>query len=211
VNPWNQLRAAAVLPDETNPDIVAEDVRQVFLPKTPETFVHDDDGNLTVDGRFTYVWDAENRLIAVESRAGAPAGSKVKETWTHRPDGRWLERATFTWDTAASGWQPAALTRFLWDGNVLLAELDAAGTLLRGYVRGLDLSGTMQGAGGVGGLLFLQIYSNSQLLSSSFYTHDGNGNVTAPLDAATGALAAEYAYGPFGEALRVRPTRLGNR
>ncbi len=34
----------------------------VFLPQTPEIFSHDADGNLTNDGHWAYVWDAENRL-----------------------------------------------------------------------------------------------------------------------------------------------------
>ena len=37
----------------------------VFVPKTAESFGYDADGNLTSDGRWTYIWDAENRLIAM--------------------------------------------------------------------------------------------------------------------------------------------------
>ena len=33
--------------------------------------------------------------------------------------------------------------------------------------------------------------------------YDGNGNVTALINAADGALAANYEYGPFGEAIRM--------
>ena len=38
-----------------------------FLPKTPEASYYDDDGNLLTDGRWGYNWDAENRLISMES------------------------------------------------------------------------------------------------------------------------------------------------
>jgi YD repeat-containing protein len=31
-----------------------------------ESLGYDDDGNLTSDARWTYTWDAENRLIAME-------------------------------------------------------------------------------------------------------------------------------------------------
>ena len=34
----------------------------IFLPQSPESFTYDLDGNLSVDGRWTYTWDAENRL-----------------------------------------------------------------------------------------------------------------------------------------------------
>jgi RHS repeat-associated protein len=65
-------------------------------------------------------------------------------------------------------------------------------------VWGTDLYGTFQGAGGVGGLLF-------STLSSQLPTHapayDGNGNVIAYVDMATGAASATYDYGAFGEPL----------
>ncbi|HWQ90920.1 MAG TPA: hypothetical protein VN673_04560 [Clostridia bacterium] len=44
-----------------------------FIPPSMETFVHDDDGNLTSDARWDYEWDAENRLKVVRSRSGSPA------------------------------------------------------------------------------------------------------------------------------------------
>ena len=37
---------------------------------------------------------------------------------------------------------------------------------------------------------------------SHFCAYDGNGNVTALVKASDGTLAAQYAYGPFGELLR---------
>jgi YD repeat-containing protein len=40
----------------------------VFVPKTPETFTYDADGNLLSDGRWNYTWDAENRLVGTPLR-----------------------------------------------------------------------------------------------------------------------------------------------
>ena len=34
----------------------------LFLPRTPEVFTYDQDGNQTSDGHWMYTWDAENRL-----------------------------------------------------------------------------------------------------------------------------------------------------
>jgi YD repeat-containing protein len=48
-------------------DIVSETSGTSFVPKTPETFGYDLDGNLTSDGRWTYVWDAENRLVSMQT------------------------------------------------------------------------------------------------------------------------------------------------
>ncbi|MDI9382261.1 MAG: hypothetical protein QM845_15530, partial [Verrucomicrobiota bacterium] len=51
----------------------------------------------------------------------------------------------------------------LYEGWNVVAELDANATnaRLRTYVWGLDLSGTRQGAGGVGGLLWVNNYQTS--------------------------------------------------
>jgi RHS repeat-associated protein len=88
---------------------------------------------------------------------------------------------------------------FVYDGWNLIAELtEVSGqmSVVRSHVWGLDLSGTEQGAGGVGGLLFTT--SHLPLASSHFACFDGNGNVTALVDSATGNVAATYEYDPFG-------------
>ncbi|HEV2392602.1 MAG TPA: RHS repeat-associated core domain-containing protein [Verrucomicrobiae bacterium] len=66
---------------------------------------------------------------------------------------------------------------------------------------GTDLSGSPQGAGGVGGLLEVSAISNSQI-TNCFAAFDGNGNVLGLVNAADGTLAAQYDYGPFGEVIR---------
>lgn len=38
----------------------------VFVAKTAELFYYDEDGNLTIDGRWVLTWDAENRLVQME-------------------------------------------------------------------------------------------------------------------------------------------------
>src|SRR5205085_5914277 len=71
-------------------------------------------------------------------------------------------------------------TIFVYDGWNLVAELDTSHSPLRTYMWGLDLSGSLQGAGGVGGLLAISDSStiNSQA-STHFVSYDGNGNVSA--------------------------------
>lgn len=75
--------------------------------------------------------------------------------------------------------------------------------LLSSFLWGLDLSGSPQGAGGVGSLLAVSDQStiNSQP-SSHFVSYDGNGNVAALVNAADGTPSASYEYGPFGELIR---------
>jgi RHS repeat-associated protein len=64
----------------------------------------------------------------------------------------------------------------------------------------------LQGAGGVGGVLAVQAGSSAQCGAMANTTHfacyDGNGNVTALMNAATGEESARYEYAPFAERLR---------
>jgi len=64
------------------------------------------------------------------------------------------------------------------------------------YAWGLDLSGSLQGAGGVGGLLS-QTEITASGASSYFPLADANGNAVTYLDAA-GNVQAHYVYDAFG-------------
>ncbi len=185
-------------------DAVTEVSRFAFTPKTPESYVHDADGNLTDDARWKYTWDGENRLIAVETQptdviAGAP---KQKTEFVYDNDSRRVAERTYSWNAATNTWVLNGSLLFVYDGWNLLAELDAmnANAPVRSYVWGLDLSGSMLGAGGVGGLLFATAHQPAPATYSLAY--DGNGNVTSLVDQAAGAIAAEFEYGAFGELLK---------
>ena len=83
----------------------------------------------------------------------------------------------------------------------LLAELNGTNNaVIRSYLWGSDLSGTIQGAGGVGGLL--EVTYNGAQTTNCFVGFDGNGNVAALADAAGTNILAQYDYGPFGEVIR---------
>jgi RHS repeat-associated protein len=89
---------------------------------------------------------------------------------------------------------------FIYDGWNVIEETIAPATgpvETAEHVWGTDLSGTAQGAGGVGGLLLRESSANG----ASYYHYDGNGNVTA-LTSAAGVVQAAYTYGAFGETLR---------
>jgi RHS repeat-associated protein len=62
---------------------------------------------------------------------------------------------------------------------------------------GQDLSGTLQGAGGVGGLLIASING-----TNCFPCFDGNGNVMGLVNSADGTVVAEYEYSPVGVTLK---------
>ena len=169
-----------------------------FIPQTPETPAYDDDGNLTSDGRWTYTWDAENRLVSVVARADIPDAAKRRVDFVYDYQGRRMQKIVSAWN--GSAYVTENTNRFVYDGWDLVAELDANASLVRSYMWGLDLSGTMQGAGGVGGLLQTIYYGLST--TNCFPTFDGNGNVTALVNAQDGGITAQYEYGPFGEVLR---------
>jgi RHS repeat-associated protein len=89
------------------------------------------------------------------------------------------------------------------DGNVVIQERDINNLPRVTYTRGNDLSGSLQGAGGIGGLLARS--DNTQMIIGSptahaFYHADGNGNVTMLINSYQ-AIVAKYLYDPFGNTL----------
>jgi RHS repeat-associated protein len=171
----------------------------VFVPRTGELFGHDTDGNLTSDGRWAYTWDGENRLVRMV--ANTAVGPQQRLDFEYDWQGRRIRKVVWP-NTGGTGTTTANLL-FVYDGWNLVAELNATNkTVIRSYVWGLDLSGSEQGAGGVGGLLAVKPGNGM----AQFAAYDGNGNVTALVDGTTGTYTARYEYGPFGEPIRVSGT-----
>jgi RHS repeat-associated protein len=104
--------------------------------------------------------------------------------------------------TTAGSWTFTKETRYLYDGNLVVQERDQNNIPQVSYTRGTDLSGTLQGLGGIGGLLART--ENPLMLSSqpstTFYHVDGNGNITALINP-TQLIVAKYSYDAFGEIL----------
>ena len=172
----------------------------VWVPRTPEAFACDLDGNLTSDGRWNYTWDGENRLVRMVAITVVGPQQRLDFAYDHQ--GRRITKRV--WNNTTGTGALAVDQKFLYDGWNLVAELNATNnTVVRSHVWGLDLSGSLQGAGGVGGLLWLRDTStfNNQP-STHFASYDGNGNVTMLVNAADGTETARYEYGPFGELLR---------
>ena len=172
-----------------------------FVARTPEAFGYDSDGNLTNDGRFAYFWDAENRLIAAEELTAPSGRGRVRVENRYDSQSRRFRKLVYT--RSADLWSLTSDLFFLYDGWNLIREErrpDAKNrTMNYAYTWGLDLSGTAQGAGGIGGLLAAS-YGHTSAVASVFYTFDGNGNVS-DLIAANGTLAAHYEFDPFGNTL----------
>ena len=168
-----------------------------FLAGTPEAFGYDLDGNLTSDGRWTYTWDAENRLVRMV--ANTAVGPQQRLDFEYDASSRRIGKKV--WNNTAGSGSPLLEQKFVYDGWNLLAILNSQSSILQSFLWGLDLSGSLQGAGGVGGLLAVKPASGNAL----FVAYDGNGNVMGLVDATTGTKTAEYAYGPFGEPIQLTP------
>ncbi|MFC4992846.1 RHS repeat domain-containing protein [Rubritalea tangerina] len=141
------------------------------------TRVHDEDGNLTDDGEKLYVWDAENRLIEIKNKSD----NSTVATYAYDYHSRRITKTV-----------GSAVTNFIYDRWNPIAVFTGT-TLGTSYTWGTDLSGRMQDAGGVGGLLAVNDGS-----ATYYPTYDGNGNVSEYVDA-TGASVAHYEYDAFGQ------------
>ena len=106
-------------------------------------------------------------------------------------------RREYTWFSGA--WLQTNEVHYIYDGNLVIQERDANNVPTLSYTRGRDLSGGLQGAGGIGGLLAMSQGSGASL-QHSFYHADANGNITA-LANSKQAIVARYLYDPFGNIL----------
>lgn len=143
--------------------------------------VYDADGNMTVCGPWSYAYDSANRLTAVSSNG------VLLVTNSYDARARRVRKVT-----------PEAMTTFFYDDWNLVEEHVAytnGTTSTIHYYWGKDLSGTLQGAGGVGGLLYLTINGTIYIPC-----YDNNGNVTRYLDA-SGTTVANYTYDAFGRTI----------
>jgi len=169
-----------------------------LVAKHPEAFSYDADGNLTQDGRWHYTWDGENRLVRMSSANTNPAvGPQQWVEFEYDWQGRRISKKV---GAAGAGVATNDL-RFVYDGWTVAAILNSDFSLFTSFAWGLDLSGTLQGAGGGGCLLWMTVPSGANA-GRYFCAYDGNGNVMALVSAADGSVAARYEYGPFGELIR---------
>jgi len=123
--------------------------------------------------------------------------------WTYDAFGRRIRQRTLVWTNNA--WLVIGDLKFISDPMLFgrhIVELNATNNaLVRSYVWGLDLSETLEGAGG---LLWVTLYTAfGSVVGTHFAAYDGNGNIVALLAASDGSVNACYEYGPFGEPIRV--------
>ncbi len=162
-----------------------------WLPAS-STFTYDANGNLTGDGQRSFEYDDANQLTAVQ------VANAWRSEFAYDGLGRRRVRTEKVWN--GSGWTISQVVRYLYDGMVVIRERDGNNVPQITYTRGLDLSGRLQRAGGIGGLLartdHQEAFVNPQL-ATTFYHSDGGGNVMMLVDGYQ-HVAAQYHYDPFG-------------
>jgi RHS repeat-associated protein len=174
-----------------------------LTPLGGSSYTYDSNGNLTSDGTRSFAYDDENQLVAVW----------VSNSWSNSfaYDGLLRKRIEqqYSYLPSSSSYLLTNEIHYIYDGNVVVEERDKNNEPLTTYTRGLDLSGTLQDAGGIGGLLarsdnqkiipaiLSPEHPNPQNVVTSFYFNDAQGNVIA-LVSAGDTLLAQYKYDPFG-------------
>ena len=178
----NVLEAVYYGPPITNAGHIATSTVTVVLGET--SYAHDDNGNLTEDANFHYHFDLANQLTNVVSKETA------QSVFSARYDGlnRRVEVTRHGTNTERYVYFPASFNVF--------AVLDATNGVKEVYTHGPDLSGTLGGAGGIGGILHV-----TPLLGGAgggfFYHADALGNVILTTDS-SGETTSTHRYTPFG-------------
>ncbi|NBB77844.1 MAG: hypothetical protein GVY36_00095 [Verrucomicrobia bacterium] len=135
---------------------------------------YDDDGNFIGDGSWQYTWNNENRLSSATN-------GTVTIDFTYDYQGRLVKKDDGT-----------DIKVYVYDGWNRIATFDEDSSSVLSassfFLWGLDLSGSMQGAGGVGGLL---------KEGDRYPLYDANGNIMQKLDG-TGTAVMSVDYDPFG-------------
>ena len=128
------------------------------------SYLYDANGNLISDGTRTYSYDVENRMVASSNGAAL----------SYDPLGR-LYQVTLA----------AATTRFLYDGDALVAEYDASGVMSRRYLHwdGADVP--------------VMSYAGAALTSPSYLHPDHQGSIVA-ISGAAGTPVTINRYDEYG-------------
>lgn len=184
-------------------------------PSPANALTYDSNGNIASaqSGHSAYAYDDENRLIEWAHYQNSPSNPTAGDTITELAYdglGRLRQRAEYVYPNSGIGqlpspantnWQLVAATAYIYDGLRVIQERDSNNVPVVSYTRGTDLSGSLEGAGGIGGLLARSSgYSGGNWSTHNYYHADGNGNTTY-LETSAQGLAASYRYDPFGNTI----------
>ena len=181
---------------------------QLTNSNTTGTQTYDGNGNVTYSAATWngYAYSDENQLIdwyyydgGYNGNGSPTSGGDFRAEFVYDGRGRLRKRIEYT--TSGSTWSVSTETRYLYDGMRVVQERNGSNTPQVSYTRGTDLGGSLEAAGGIGGLLARSHgYSGGNWSTHNYYHADGNGNVTYLVNSSQG-LGASYKYDPFGNTI----------
>ncbi len=166
--------------------LVVSTINPTRLPVSVN-LTYDHDGNLLSDGLKNYTYDEIGQLASIS------VAHQWRTEFVYDALGRRRVAKDYGW--SGGGWTKTNETRYVYDRMAILQERDGSNAVKVTYSRGLDLSGSFQGAGGIGGLL-----ARTDASGSVYYHADQGGNITLLTDS-SGDVVARYLYDPFGTVL----------
>ena len=170
--------------------------------------VYDDENELT---RYFHYQNGINNPTAGDTRTDfvydglMRLRKRIEWVWTCNPQGSPQGGAQPNGSGGGGGsscfWRDVSETWYVYDGRRVVQERDSNNVPTVSYTRGNDLSVSLQGAGGIGGLLARSSgYSSGNWTSHADYYADANGNITSLIDG-NQSVVASYRYDPFGNVI----------
>jgi RHS repeat-associated protein len=166
----------------------------------------DNNGNLTNDGTRSFAFDCENQLTNVT------IANSYQKNFAYDGLNRLRIKREYGW--IGGTWVQTNEVHFIYDDGQVIQLRNSNNVPTLTLTRGLDFSGSVQGAGfpgqitatagGIGGLLAMTEGSGT----TSYYHSDGIGNVTALMDANEN-IVARREYDPFGRTILLSGTKAG--
>ena len=197
--------------DSVSSEYTVNQLNQYTAVSSMGSITHDADGNLTSGNGWIHTYNAENRPVQHYPSGNVTNGSILVENKFNYKNLR-VEKVTKQLSGREAGypmnpqadsgtWEAVETRKFVWDGFNIAVEIIidhvTPATNISYYTWGIDLSGFLQGAGGVGGLLCDTKVTSAG--TNSFYAvGDANGNVTEYVDV-SGNVKAHGEHNAFGE------------
>lgn len=147
---------------------------------TDEGYTYDANGNMLTDGKHTFVYDTQDRLIEVKKE-----NRSIR--YTYDPFHRRLSKASFV-----NGKPTTHHERFLWDGQ------NEIGSIQEKKIQQLRILGEGLGAE-IGAATFIEVDGITYIP-----IHDHRGNPTALIEAQTKEVKETYRFTAYGDAPQPR-------
>lgn len=169
----------------------ANDANQV-VTENNQSYSYDANGNLLDDGRFTYTWDAENRLLSATNKTTGAVSAFTYDGLSRR-----ISDTETVKDSAGNS--QSSTTYYQWCGNTLCMAMDSSGAVTeRYYAQGEQINGQNRyyAADKLGSVMQV-VNANGSLLGESRYDTYGKRELTLGIQPRFG-YAGMFRHEPTG-------------